>query len=124
MPNCVRSLRVGLGGGEFERSGAVEYVGSLSLPGHPSRLLFLRKTLLPCESTAVTGTQGETGVSGVDDVRDLEEPPAFKKDVKKWLTAIEDVVEEMQDDASILNTADPFKKANKRAKKLGLKGCV
>jgi hypothetical protein len=60
----------------------------------------------------------------VDDVRDLEEPASFKKGVKKWTAAIEDVVEEMQDDPSILNTPNPFKRPNKLAKKLGLRGCV
>jgi hypothetical protein len=60
----------------------------------------------------------------VDDVRDLEEPSSFKRGVKKWLGAIDDVVEEMQDDPSILDTPDPFKKPNKLAKKLGLRGCV
>jgi hypothetical protein len=60
----------------------------------------------------------------IDDVNDLEEPVAFKKGVKRWLAAFDDVVEEIRDDPLTLDKPDPLRKPNKLAKKLGLHGCA
>jgi hypothetical protein len=60
----------------------------------------------------------------IKDVDDLEEPKSYKSGVKKWLGAIGDVVERIEADPTVVNQTDPFKKPNKLAKKLGLRGCV
>jgi len=60
----------------------------------------------------------------VEQVNDLEEPKSYKPGVKKWLKSIEDVAQRIEDDPTVVNQVDPFKKPNRLAKKLGLRGCV
>lgn len=59
----------------------------------------------------------------MQDVVALEEPAAFKKNVKKWAKAVRGVSTAIDEDPSVLNSPDPFDKPGKVAKKLGLKGC-
>jgi hypothetical protein len=55
----------------------------------------------------------------------LNEPKALKKDVKKFEVATAAAVTRLQADPSLLaGSADPFAKANKIARRLGLKSCA
>ena len=58
-------------------------------------------------------------------IDDLNEPKALKKDVKKFEVATAAAVIRLQADPSLLaGSADPFAKANKIARRLGLKNCA
>ena len=61
----------------------------------------------------------------VTEIDALAEPGVVKKDVKKFLSAVSEAAASIEADPSILaGNADPFVKANKIAKKLGLKACA
>jgi hypothetical protein len=60
----------------------------------------------------------------IEQVDDLEEPKSYERGVNKWLSAIEVVAQKIEDDPTVVNQVNPFKKPNKLAKKLGLRGCV
>jgi len=64
----------------------------------------------------------EQALAAIDD---LNEPKALKKDVKKFEVATAAAVIRLQADPSLLaGSADPFAKANKIARRLGLKNCA
>lgn len=55
----------------------------------------------------------------------LEEPTSLRKDVKKFLAAVSEVLAKLQNDPGVLlSKKDPFAKANKSAKKIGLTVCA
>jgi hypothetical protein len=61
----------------------------------------------------------------ITDIDALNEPKALKKDVKKFEVATAAAVTTLQADPSLLaGSSDPFAKANKVAKRLGLKNCA
>jgi len=61
----------------------------------------------------------------IADIDALDEPKALKKDVKKFEVATAAAVARLQADPSLLaGSSDPFAKANKIAKRLGLKNCA
>ena len=61
----------------------------------------------------------------IADIDALDEPKALKKDVKKFEVATAAVVVRLQADPSLLGgSSDPFAKATKIAKRLGLKNCA
>ena len=64
----------------------------------------------------------EQALAAIDD---LNEPKALKKDVKQFEVATAAAVTRLQADPSLLaGSADPFAKANKIARRLGLKNCA
>jgi len=56
----------------------------------------------------------------------LDEPKSLKSGVKKFEAAVNDALATVQDDpnAAFTGNKDPFTKANKVAKKIGLKACA
>ena len=65
----------------------------------------------------------EDGVASIDA---LDEPKSLKSGVKKFEAAVNDALATVQDDpnAAFTGNKDPFTKANKVAKKIGLKACA
>ena len=65
----------------------------------------------------------EDAVASIDA---LDEPKSLKSGVKKFEAAVNDALATVQDDpnAAFTGNKDPFAKANKVARKIGLKACA
>ena len=65
----------------------------------------------------------------LDDIEDLDGPDALKKKVDKLVDGYRDVADQIEDDPSVVFSADPdaedpFVKPDKQARKLGLDECA
>ena len=59
----------------------------------------------------------------VDDIRSLREPRADRKKVNKLLAAVQDALDTVTADTSVLSTSQPFAKADRLAQNYGFKIC-
>ena len=64
--------------------------------------------------------------SGVDSIVALQEPKSLRRDVKKFAAEATAAIESIEADpqAAFAGPNDPFAKANKVARRLGLKACA
>jgi hypothetical protein len=73
--------------------------------------------------TAFIGAYGPVVQGEIDDIRALDEPKADRKKVKKILGAVQDALDTITEDPSVLLDSSPFAKADKLAQAYGLKVC-
>ena len=63
--------------------------------------------------------------AAINDIDGLQEPKSLKKDVKKFKSEVAKAIVALDSDPSVLlANEDPFKDANKVARRLGLKACA